>query len=151
MLNDQNDAEDVAQEVFEKLWKEAPKWQHRGYGLTAWLYRVAINLCIDRHRGCRLVITDNLPELEDDSPAQDHSMQRDHIQQSVKGAFGDLPERYRVALMLSYYEGLSNAHLADVLELNIKAMESLLFRARKRMRELLEQRGVLRDDLRLLI
>jgi RNA polymerase sigma-70 factor (ECF subfamily) len=65
----------------------------------------------------------------------------------VAAALADLPERYRAALVLCYYENFSNALAAQVLDLNIKAMESLLFRARRQMRELLEARDITCRDV----
>jgi RNA polymerase sigma-70 factor (ECF subfamily) len=51
---------------------------------------------------------------------------------------------------LCYFEGFSNAVAAEILDMNLKAMESLLFRARRNLRELLEQQGISGEDLELL-
>lgn len=142
MLADSHEAEDVVQDCFARLWQHAPGWAPSGAGLVGWLHRVAMNLCFDRKRRFRVVTAPELPEQADDSPLADRVIEAGQAQRAVAAALDDLPERYRAALVLCYYEGFTNALAAEVLELNIKAMESLLFRARKRMRELLEDRDV---------
>jgi RNA polymerase sigma-70 factor (ECF subfamily) len=142
MLGNNHDAEDVVQECFTRLWQQAPRWRSFGAGPVGWLYRIAVNLCFDRHRRLRLVSpVDELPDREDDSPLADCLIEAGDARRAVSHALSGLPERYRAALVLCYYEGLTNAAAAEALELNVKAMESLLFRARRRMRELLEGSG----------
>ena len=147
MLGDSHEAEDVVQECFVRLWQQAPRWRASGAGLVGWLYRAAMNLCFDRFRKFRVVTADSLPELADGALLADGLIEADEARHAVIRALADLPERYRAALVLCYYEGLSNALAAEVLELNVKAMESLLFRARKQLRELLEARQFTPRDL----
>ena len=147
MLNDAQEAEDIVQEAFARVWQQAPRWQPSGAGLVGWLHRVTINLCFDRKRRFRVVFAPELPEQVDDAPRADDALVAEEARALVARALADLPERYRAALVLCYYEGLSNALAAEVLELNIKAMESLLFRARRHMRDLLEKRDVRCMDL----
>lgn len=139
LLGDGHEAEDAVQDCFARLWQHAPRWQPSGAGLAGWLHRVVVNLCFDRRRRRRLVLAENLPERIDDAPLADRLLEADEASNAVARALGQLPERYRAALVLCYYEGLTNAVAAEALELNIKAMESLLFRARQKMRSLLEQ------------
>ncbi len=138
MLGDGHEAEDVVQECFARLWQYAARWRAEGAGLVGWLHRVAINLCFDRQRRFRVVTMPDLPDMADDAPLADRQMETDEMQRAVLGALGELPPRYRAALVLCYYEGFTAALAAQVLELNVKAMESLLFRARRQMRSLLE-------------
>ena len=65
----------------------------------------------------------------------------------MAAALGALPDRHRAALMLCYFDGLSNAAAADALNLHIKAMESLLFRARRQLRDILATQQVGIADL----
>jgi RNA polymerase sigma-70 factor (ECF subfamily) len=106
-----------------------------------------MNLCFDRKRRFRVVTSDAVPDLPDDAPAADRRIETDQARCAVAAALADLPERYRAALVLCYYEDFSNALAAEVMDLNIKAMESLLFRARRQMRELLVARDVSCGDL----
>lgn len=147
MLGDGHEAEDVVQECFARLWQHAPRWQPSGAGLVGWLHRIAMNLCFDRKRRFRVVTTPDLPDMADDAPQADEVIEADQAHGAVAAALNDLPERYRAALVLCYYEGFTNALAADVMSLNIKAMESLLFRARRQMRDLLEARDVAWRDV----
>ncbi|WP_226018535.1 RNA polymerase sigma factor [Novosphingobium sp. FKTRR1] len=146
MLNDTHEAEDVVQDCFVRMWQHAPRWKPSGAGLVGWLHRVAMNLCFDRKRRFRVITTPDLPDSADDAPLADSVMEADQAHRAVRAALDDLPERYRAALVLCYYEGFTNALAADVMGLNIKAMESLLFRARRQLRDRLEAHDVaLRD------
>lgn len=147
MLADAHEAEDVVQDCFARLWQNAPRWRPSGAGLVGWLHRVTMNLCFDRKRRTALVVTPDVPDRADDAPLADRLIEMDEAQRAVAGALADLPERYRAALVLCYYEGFTNALAAEILELNIKAMESLLFRARRQLRLLLESRDVSMHDI----
>lgn len=147
MLSDSAEAEDVTQDCFTRLWQNAPHWQPSGAGLVGWLHRVTMNLCFDRKRKFRVVTVEELPDPADDAPLADRVIEADQAAQAISAALADLPERHRAALVLCYYEGFSNALVAQMLDLNIKAMESLLFRARRQMRGLLEARNFSCADL----
>lgn len=150
MLSNAAEAEDIVQEGFAKLWQSAPQWRGRDGGVPAWLHRVVVNRCLDRLRQFRVVTTDELPELIDESPGPEQALALQHLSTAVEQALASLPGRHRAAIVLCYFEGLSNMMAAQVLELNLKAMESLLFRARRSLRELLEESGVRSEDLGLL-
>ncbi|QLC23955.1 RNA polymerase sigma factor [Parasphingopyxis algicola] len=147
MLGDGHEAEDIVQDVFTRLWTHAPQWKPSGAGLGAWLHRVGVNLCLDRLRKRKRIAPVEPPESTDDTPRADKVMVSDEIGASVDRCLRQLPDRQAAALILSYYEGLSNSASAEILELNIKALESLLVRARRKMRALLEQEGVLATDV----
>ncbi|HEX7873813.1 MAG TPA: RNA polymerase sigma factor [Sphingobium sp.] len=147
MLSDRHEAEDVVQECFARLWQNAPRWQPCGAGLVGWLHRVTMNLCFDRKRRPAMLVTPLVPDRADDAPLADHLLHIDETQHAITAALAALPEHYRAALVLCYYEGFTNALAADVLDLNIKAMESLLFRARRQLRDLLQARDIGCRDL----
>lgn len=147
MLGDGHEAEDVVQDCFARLWQHAPRWQPSGAGLAGWLHRVTINLCFDRKRRFRVITTADLPDMIDEAPLADALIDADQAHGVVAEAIESLPERYRAALVLCYFEGMSNAMAAQVLNLNIKAMESLLFRARRQLRTVLLDRQVPWHDL----
>ncbi len=147
MLGDSHEAEDVVQECFVRLWQHAPRWRPAGAGLFGWLHRAAMNLCFDRFRKFRVVTAEALPDPADNAPLADGLIEADEARLAIVRALNDLSERYRAALVLCYYEGLSNAVAAEVLDLNVKAMESLLHRARKQLRALLEARQFTAHDL----
>jgi RNA polymerase sigma-70 factor (ECF subfamily) len=150
MLAQAAEAEDIVQDSFTKLWQNAQRWSARDGGLPAWLHRVVVNRCLDRLRRFRPVGADELPEVADEAPDPERALAIQHLALAVEDALRSLPGRHRAAIVLCYFEGLSNIMAAQVLGLNLKAMESLLFRARRSLRELLEQRGVRSEDLELL-
>lgn len=146
MLGDRHEAEDIVQECFVRLWQKAPEWQATGSGLVGWLFRVAVNLCLERHRRLRMACIDNGSERADDAPLPDAVLEASETHNAVIAALARLPERYRAALVLCYAEGLTNALAAEVMQLNLKAMESLLFRAKRQLRELLAERDLEATD-----
>ena len=134
MLGDTVEAEDVAQEAMLKLWEQADKWQAGGAGVAAWLNRVATNLCLDRLRRRRFSSAEDVPERIDESPLADAQMDGEWMRQRAMKAVQALPDRQRVAIILTYYEDCSNIAAARILDLNIKAFESLLLRARQALK-----------------
>lgn len=147
LLGDPHEAEDVVQDAFARLWQHAAHWQPSGAGLAGWLHRVTMNLCFDRKRRYRVITTPDLPEMVDAAPLADHVIETEQAVAQISAALQALPDRHRAALMLCYFDGLSNAAAADALNLHIKAMESLLFRARRQLRAILTTREVAFADL----
>jgi len=150
LLCDAGEAEDAVQDCFTRLWQNAPLWEIRGGGLLTWLRRVTVNICLDRLRRFRVVSDGEIPEIEDESPSPERRLAMSALDQLIERALGALPPRHRAALVLCYLEGMPNLVAAETLGLNLKAMESLLFRARRSLREQLEQMGVAVEDLELL-
>jgi RNA polymerase sigma-70 factor (ECF subfamily) len=150
LLCDAQEAEDAVQDCFTRLWQNAPLWEQRGGGLLTWLQRVTVNLCLDRLRRFRVIADGEVPEIEDDAPGPERQLAIRRLERLIEEALGALPHRHRAALVLCYLEGLSNLLAAEMLGLNLKAMESLLFRARRSLREQLERMDVAAEDLELL-
>lgn len=142
MLGSRADAEEVAQEAFLRVWQKAPDWRDDGGAkFSTWLHRVLVNLCIDRKRRRPTVPIDAIEEPVDESANSfDRVVSRERRQRLAK-ALAELPERQRAAVVLSYYEGLSNGAVAEALEVTVGAVESLLVRARRSLAAAL-------DDLR---
>lgn len=148
MLGDAAEAEDVAQDAMLRLWEHAARWRAGGPGVGAWLQRVAVNLCLDRLRRRRFGSDAEVPERADPAPLADAAMDATRTAAAARAAVLALPDRQRSAIVLTYYEGLSNQAAADMLELNIKAFESLLLRSRTALRAACVARGLVADDLR---
>lgn len=143
MLGDQGEAEDIIQETFLRLMGKIGAGDGDGVAsLKTWLYRVAINLCIDRKRKAVPVPVESLPETAVGG-AQEADTHFDRVR-AVAEAVGRLPERQRAVLTPVYYQGFSNAEAGDLLKLGVEAVESLLARARRALRAAL---APLRDDL----
>lgn len=142
MLGDEMMAEDIAQEVFLRAWKQAPNWQPGQAKFSTWLHRVTRNLCTDRLRKKKEIYPETVPDMVDESPEasqvlqdqQNHSAQKSKIEQ----ALANLPERQRTAITLCHYQELSQTEAANILEVSVRAYESLLARARKNLKEQLQ-------------
>lgn len=143
MLGDATEAEDIAQEALLRLWDHAGRWKAGGPGVAAWLKRVAMNLCLDRLRRRKFGSDEEAPERADDSPLADALLDEDRMADIIKAAMGALPDRQRAAIVLTYYEELTNMAAAQAMDMNIKAFESLLLRARAGLRNSLEAAGIL--------
>ena len=142
MLGDEMMAEDIAQEVFLRAWKQVPNWQPGTAKFSTWLHRVTRNLCYDRLRKKKEVYPETVPDMVDDSPEalqvlqdrQNHSAQKS----TIELALARLPERQRMAITLCHYQELSQSEAADIMEVGVRAYESLLARARKNLKEQLQ-------------
>lgn len=134
LLGDRAEAEDVAQEAFLRLWRQARRWKPKAK-LSTWLYRVAHNLCIDRLRARR---TQASPPEPSEGPLDASALlERRQVADAVSRALDGLPERQRAAVVLTYYEGLRNYESAEVMGVEVDALESLLARARRKLRKAL--------------
>lgn len=141
MIGDPVEAEDLAQEALTRLWQHAGRWRAGGSGIGAWLTRVTMNLCLDRLRRRRFASDDAVPERADDAPLAPALIEAEQQRQRVVGAIASLPDNQRAAIVLTYYEDQSNAAAAETMDMNIKAFESLLLRARGALK-----RALISDD-----
>jgi RNA polymerase sigma-70 factor (ECF subfamily) len=130
-----SDAEDVTQDAFLRLWQHGHRWQPGRARFTTWFYRIVVNLCIDRRRRPAFAPLEAAGDPADDRPDAETEIDRELAARAVAQALAGLPERQRAALVLSYYEGLSNAETAKILAISVGAVETLLVRARRNLRE----------------
>ncbi len=145
MLGDGTEAEDIAQEAFLRLWRNAATLELGPYGLKPWLRRVVSNLAIDRIRaGRKTTVTDELPE-QPVRAVQGDNLEAADLKVRVAAALQTLPERQRAALVLFHFEELSQIEVGEALGISDEAVESLLSRARRSLRTLLK------DDWRTLM
>lgn len=138
MMGDRASAEDAAQETFMKLWRSVDRWRPGAAKFETWLYRVAANACIDRLRQRRPERpADEAADIADEAPLADQELMAGERRRAVETAMSALPERQRLAIVLCHYQELSNAEAAAVMEVSVEALESLLSRARKSLKECL--------------
>ena len=136
------EAEDLVQEAFLKIWQKPDIWKDdKGAKFTTWFYRILVNQNIDRMRKNQKMVSDDsiLLFIADQRSGPEEETAMNEEQQRIEMAIAVLPERQRTALNLCFYEGLSNAEAANAMGVKIKALESLLIRAKNGLREYLNQ------------
>jgi len=135
MLGDAVEAEDVAQEAMLRAWKQAPRWRPGKAKFDTWLHRVGLNLCYDRLRRRREIPTETPPDRPDDGPAPDRGLLAAELGQRVDAALRRLPDRQREAIVLCHYQELTNIEAASLMSVSVEALESLLSRGRRALRQ----------------
>lgn len=147
MLGNASDAEDIAQQVFIRLWKSAPRYQPTAK-FTTFLFTIARNLVFNESRRRSRKKEFSMDERQDDFHLQtpddqtaspDDEMLQNELQSAVDKAIANLPEKQRLAVILRRYEGMPYDEIGRVLELSIPAVKSQLFRARNTLRDSLQQ------------
>ena len=106
MLNDRSEAEDVAQETFMRVWKQAGNWQSGAAKFDTWLHKVALNLCYDRLRSRKDFSNEDGPELIDPTLTPEQRIDKSQQGDLISFALAALPNRQREALVLQYYQEL---------------------------------------------
>ncbi len=129
-------ADDVAQEAFLRLWKAASKWQPKAQ-IKTWLHRVIYNLCIDRLRKENRYSDTEMAEISDPSPSPIQVRESQQMKDIVSQGLQKLPPRQRIAVTLVHLEECGNIEAAAIMEISVEALESLLGRGRRKLRELL--------------
>lgn len=138
-LGQRSDAEDVAQETFLRLWRHAGDWTDQGAKVSTWLHQVALNLCRDRMRRKTTLPIEEALEQPSLDPGPGGHLQRQEVAGLVRRAIDRLPERQREALLLCHYQELGNAEAAGMLGVSVEALESLLARGRRALRQSLRE------------
>lgn len=136
ILGDVGLAEDMAQEAFIRLWKQAPKWQAKAR-IGTWLHRVTHNLCVDYLRKQRRYSDEEVPDMADPTPSVVEQKIREQLGDKVTEALQKLPARQRIAISLVHFEECGNIEAAEIMDISVDALESLLARGRRRLKELL--------------
>ncbi|MEO9168319.1 MAG: sigma-70 family RNA polymerase sigma factor [Aestuariivirga sp.] len=134
------DSEDIAQETFLRLWVN-PAQVREAKALKGWLLRVASNMVMDRYRRKPMLNIEAAEDVADKAPGPDAWRELSQVSRAVDAAVAQLPDRQRIALALVHFEQMSNIAAAEVMELSVDALESLLARARRRLKEILGPAG----------
>lgn len=144
MTNRSADTEDIAQQVFLRLWKSAPRYTPTAK-FTTFLFTITRNLVFNETRKKSRRKEHSFDEQQDDwnatipdeSPSSrpDRSLEQSELRELVDRAIAALPEKQRLAVILRRYEEMPYEEIANVLDLSIPAVKSQLFRARTALRE----------------
>lgn len=138
LTGNEAEAEDVVQDVFLQVWQRRSQWADDGGAkFTTWLYRVVVNRCIDHKRRPVSQDIDSVEEPADARPDAVHAIHRQRVAARLLDAQTKLTPQQRAAVTLFYYENLSNADIATIMQISVGAVESLLKRARQQLRLLL--------------
>jgi RNA polymerase sigma-70 factor (ECF subfamily) len=138
MLADSAEAEDAVQDAFLRLWKHAPNWRPGQAKFETWLYRVTLNQCYDRLRRRTMSNLDEAENVADLAPGPEAALSSADQAKAVAEAIEALPERQRAAIVLCHYQECGNIEAAEILEISVEALESLLARGRRALRKRLE-------------
>jgi RNA polymerase sigma-70 factor, ECF subfamily len=142
MLGSNSDVEDIAQQVFIRVWKSASRYVPRAK-FTTWLLKITRNLVFNELRRSKRHAhvpmqpdpqSEELPVKDEVTQAPDASLLEAELQHKIEEEILSLPESQRIALILRRYEELSYEQIAEILSLSVPAVKSLLFRARTELR-----------------
>jgi RNA polymerase sigma-70 factor, ECF subfamily len=147
MLGSNSDVEDIAQQVFIRVWKSARRYVPRAK-FTTWLLKITRNLVFNelrrtkRHAHVPLQPepgVEDPPVKDETNLAPDASLLELELRRKIEEAILQLPETQRLALVLRRYEQLSYEQIGEVLDLSVPAVKSVLFRARTELRSRLNK------------
>ncbi len=145
MLGNSSDSEDIAQQVFIRVWKHAKRYRPENK-FTTYLYTIVRNLVYNESRRRSRKKTVSSDKLEEDHHLQhpadpsdrpDASLLTSELQAAIDSAISALPEKQRLAVVLRRYENLPYEEIATVLDTSVPSVKSLLFRARTTLRDTL--------------
>jgi RNA polymerase sigma-70 factor (ECF subfamily) len=129
------DADELTQETFLRVWSRADTYRPGTVQFTTWLHRIAHNLCMDELRRVHPESLDEPDQQVSEFADPEQAAADREIAARLDRALGALPPTQRAALLLTEVQGLSNQQVADIMNLGVRAVESLLARARRTLRE----------------
>jgi RNA polymerase sigma factor (sigma-70 family) len=143
----QEEAKDLVQEILIKTYNNLKSFKADSK-FSTWLYRVAVNTCIDwsRKRKSKAVMTvmsfedtDIFEIITTDAEGPEELLLRQENVEVVRNAVGDLPEIYKTVLILYYFEELQVQEICNILDIPRKTIETRLYRAKKILKSILRQ------------
>jgi RNA polymerase sigma-70 factor (ECF subfamily) len=123
-------------EAFFKLWYRPELWNpSKRAKFTTWFYKVVINLCLDHKRKKKPLDLPEGIEFVDANPGQEALLDAYQRQFMLERFIHELPERQQLAINLCFYEGLSNNEAAEIIGIKLKALQSLIMRAKTALKD----------------
>ena len=138
MCRNSSDAEEIAQAAMVKAWEKLGGFRGAS-SFKTWLYRIGTNLCFNLRT--RRKPTEELSEMmaAPDSETPEAAFQQRMREEAVRRALGCLPDDQRASLVLSVYQDMSYKEIAETLGKTVRAVDSLLFRAKTNVRKVLAE------------
>ena len=144
-LQNTQDAEEVTQDVFVKIYAKLPSFEGKS-SIKTWIYRIAINHCIDflkaQKRQKRFALFKNIFNLDNqhlyDPPDFNHPGVQLEDREALENLYkkiNELPENQKTAVILKYLDDLPQREIAAIMDLSEKAVESLLHRAKQQLKK----------------
>ena len=140
VVGNATDADEIAQEAFMRVWRHAGRWDARIARFTTWLYRIVINLSLDRRRRPQWLPLEDAGDLFDMSDSAPQRIIRRQRREQVVQAMERISPRQRAAVTLFYFEELSGREGAEAMGISIAAFEQLLARARRALKSRIKRR-----------
>ncbi len=150
--NDRNDSEDLAQEVFLRVYRSVKEYKPQAK-FSTWLYKIATNVCLTELKLKRRMTNVSLDEIQENkhdigdstSPNGYDLINRRDIKDTIFQALNSIPERERISIILCKYEGFSYDEVADVIGCTVGAVKTYIHRGRmkliERLKPILKERG----------
>ena len=134
ILNDRAEAEDAVQEAFLKIWNNALLYSPAKGNFAGWLTRIVTNCALDRRRMVKNVTAlEEADWVEDEAPRADRTAEAADLHRLM----AVMPNRQRAAITLFYIEGYSMNEVAELMQSNAKAVESMLSRGRQALKDMI--------------
>lgn len=136
-----DDAEDLAQDIFIEVFRSVGRFKGDS-SLSTWIYRIAVNKSLnfirDKNNKAHgnYTVEGYIENSKDDDSADQQLIRKDHAR-ALHQAIESLPENQNTAFVLSKYEDMSYADIADIMQTSVSSVESLLFRAKKNLQKFL--------------
>lgn len=140
-LQSEHDAEEVTQDVFTNIYRNAAKFKGQS-SVSTWIYRITVNTALNAVKKKKRTAFLSFNAVKDDSPDFDHPgilLENKENAKALFKAIYALPHNQKTAFILSFIEDLHRQEVADIMELSLKAVESLLQRGKQNLRKILEK------------
>lgn len=149
--NGHRDCQDLSQEIFLLIYRSLPSFRSQS-SLSTWIYRLSINRCLDwcrKHKHSKRLVPLRSQDEEgwgadlDRIPANLPTPEAAYIQkeqdQSLHLAIAQLPEKYKTVIIMYHFQNLSYKEIGDILSLPVRTVETQLYRAKKKLKEILDK------------